>query len=190
MSDALLLGLEKVLEEAGWDQVPRLYLIEGSEVEPTFRPFVEVVGHPCDVLQQMWHEGVRVPEATIGLALIVEGERHLRTAELEVRAPASYADLLKTAAEQHGGDLDAIQVAVETAWTQTCAEVSPLSMPENFRVHVRNSVAVLHTGWTLMVIRDRGGDPEVLDPVPPKRLAESRVPDFMWQFLTGKEPVD
>lgn len=188
MSKPLLLGLEAVLEEAGWGQPARFYVIEGSEVEPTFRPFADIDGHPCDVLQGMWGAGARVPDGAIGLALVVEGERHLRVAELKERAPERYARIVEAAAEDYAAE--EIETAVENAWSDVCFEVTPILMPDNLRVHVRNSVAVMHTGWTLTVIRDQGGDPEVLDPVPPRRLTQSRVPDFMWQFLAGKEPVD
>ena len=191
MSDSLLLGLEGVLEQAGWDLPARLYVIEGTEVEPTFTPLAEVAGHPCDVLHGMWSEGVRVPEGAFGLALIVEGERHLNLDEFKERSPKGYEQIRAVAIEEFGdADEELIQTVVQTAWTDMCAETSPLSMPEQRRVHVRNSVAVLQTGWTIMVVRDQGGDPVVLDPVPPARLQQSRVPDFMWQFLTGKEPVD
>jgi len=188
MSKPLLLGLEATLEEVGWGQPARFYVIEGTEAEPTFRPFADIDGHPCDVLQGMWAEGIRAPEGAIGLALVVEGKRHVRLDELKEREPEQYARICKAAAEEYGED--EIETAVETAWVDTCFELSPILMPENLRVHVRNSVAVMHTGWTLTVIRDQDGEPEVLDPVPPKRLAQSRVPDFMWQFLTGKAPVD
>lgn len=190
MSEALLFKLEEVLDEAGWDRPARLYIIEGTEIEPTFTPFAEVSGHPCDVLQGMWQEGVRAHEGALGLALIVEGERHLRLEEFKERSPQGYETLRAVAVEEFGDNEDLVRTVVETAWLDMCAETSPLTMPESRRIHVRNSVAVLQTGWTIMVVRDQGGDPEALDPIPPDRLKASRVPDFMWQFLTGSEPVD
>lgn len=190
MSATLLLGLEGVLEEEGWGQSPRLYSITGTEVEPEFAPFAAMGGHPCDVLHGMWLDGVRPPEGAIGLALTMEGERHLRIEEVAERLPEAYAKMRAVAIEEYGDDEEVVRTAVEIAWKDLCEQVSPLSMPEDRRVHVRNSVAVLHTGWTIMVIRDQGGEPEMLKPVPPQRLSESRVPEFMWKFLTGKEPVD
>lgn len=190
MSQRLLLGLEEVLEGAGWDKPPRFYFLTGTEIDPTFEAFAEVEGHPCDVLQGMWAAGVRAPAAAFGMALVLEGERHLRLDELEARAPDAYASMLEDAAAAFEGDLDALQMAVETAWAETCAEMSPAAMPEHLRVHVRNSIAVLNSGWTIMVVRDQGGQPEPRDPVPPTRLKNSRVPDFMHHFLTGREPVD
>ncbi|NUS02038.1 MAG: hypothetical protein HOV97_05685 [Nonomuraea sp.] len=190
MSRALLLELEEVLEESGWGRPAMFYVIEGTEDKPVFLPFAEIAGHPCDVLQGMWRSGARPSERAIGLALVVEGERHLRLEEFKEREPEGYQGIYETAAEKYAGDLDVIETAVETAWREMCSEVSPASMPESRRVHVRNSVAVLHNGWTLIVNRDQGGDPEALDPVSPTRLTQSRVPDFMWQFLMGKEPVD
>ena len=160
MSTRLLLGLEEVLERAGWDRSPVLYVVEGTEVEPTFRPFAEVTGHPCDVLQGMWRDGIRAPEGAIGLALVVEGLRHLKLDEFRERAPEQYEQIHAVAAEEYAGDVDAIQTAVETAWRDMCQDLSPATMPESRRIRVRNSVAVLQTGWTLIVVRDKGGDPQ------------------------------
>lgn len=190
MSTVILLGLEEVLEEAGWDQPAMFYAITGTEAEPTFAPLAESPGHPCHALQGLWNAGVRVPDKSIGLAWTVEGWRHLTLPELEEQEPGEYASLLEEVVEEHQGDVDEMQTAVQRGWDAFCLSNSPTSMPETLRIQVRNSVVVLSTGWTLMVIRDRGGQPETQPPVSPKRLKEARVPDFMHMFLTGTAPVD
>lgn len=192
MSDASLVAIDDWLEEQGWDQPARFHAILGSESDPKVKSIVELAGHPCDVLRELWREGVRVDGDAFGLALTVEGLRHLTVAEIKVEKPEAYAELLTAgieAATEAGGDLDKIETYVQRAWEATMADVSPLSMPPDLTRRVRNTIVVLHTGWTTGVVRDIGGEPEVLDPVPPTRLTKSRVPHYMWQFLNNQEPA-
>lgn len=186
MSDALLLKLEAFLEELGWEQPARMYLVEGSAEKPEFVTLSDLDAHPCDVLRDLWTSGRRAEDA-IGLALVAEGVRHLRYEELEERAPQMYASIHAGVDLQEGEELETV---VRNGWTQLAADTPATQMPPSLQVRIRNSVAVTLDGWTIMVVRDQGGEPEVLDPVPPKRLELSRVPHFMWLFLTHQEPTD
>lgn len=186
MSDALLLKLEALLEEIGWKQPARMYLIEGSNQEPELVPLANFDGHPCDALRDLWASGHRAGDA-IALALVVEGVRHLRYEEVEERAPQMFASLHTDVDLKEGEELETV---VRNGWEQLASDTSAAQMPPSLQVQIRNSVAVTLDGWTIMVVRDQGGEPEVLDPVPPKRLELSRVPHFMWLFLTDQEPTD
>lgn len=188
MSRVILLALDEVLEEAGWDQPARFLTISGTELDPKFEPFAEIDDHPCDALQSMWRDGVRVPDGTIGLALAFEANRHLKLDELEPERLLALTGIAKS--EYEGADDETIQTVVETVWGDLCASTPPDSMPEALRRRARNSLAVLNSGWTIMVIRDQDGEPQPQPPVSPTRLKEARVPDFMHMFLTGREPVD
>lgn len=188
MNDALMLGLEGALEDEGWGHPARFFVIEGSMESPIFKPLAEISDHPCNVLAEMWADGVRLAGEPIGLALVAEGVRHLRFEELQERAAPTYAKMTQIAEEAiEDGQ---IQTAVQKVWEDLIADTPVQHMPDELRVKVRNSVAVEREGWTLMVVRDQDGEPEVLAPVPPERLWHSRVPHFMWLFLTGQEPKD
>jgi hypothetical protein len=186
MSDTLLLKLEEFLEEDGWGLPARLFSIKGPLAEPKIKPFADFQSHPCDILRDLWHSGARLPDGAVGLALVVEGYRHLKPEELP---DATRMQLLAEARKAEVAD-EEIETAVQNAWMATVQGLSAADMPERLRKEVRNSVAVLDNGWQMYVIRDRGGEPEVLEPIPPHRLERSRVPHFMWLFLTNQEPTD
>lgn len=182
MNDALLLKLEAYLEQELTEDrhASHLYLITGSMDEPAFGPLAELDGvHPCDVLHQLWEAGVRAPDDAFALALVAEGTRHLKFEELSDDLRAKFTEIA-----------DENQADMQTAWAEFVVSTPVLAMPETMRIETRNSVAVLDTGWTIMVIRDHNAEPEVLPPVPPARLERSRVPHFMWLFLMGQEPTD
>lgn len=189
-----MVGLEDALEKDGWQQPNRFYVIAGTMAEPTFSALAEITGHPCDVLADMWRTGIRLDGEPLALAIVAEGSRHLRYEELETWAPDTLVKMVQIAQERLGFGpeewTEEIETAVRTAWEGVTADVPAPQMPDELRVRERNSLAVVRDGWTLMVIRDQDGDPEVLDPIPPDRLELSRVPHFMWLFLTGREPTD
>lgn len=193
MSEALVLKLDEALEEAGWDQPARLYVLAGDTENPTIEPISEeLTAHPCDTLREFYAAGGRVPDGAIALALAAEGSRHLSFEELEDQAPQMFATLRHAALSTFKKDElddDAMEL-IRGAWTAMCDDTPANLMPEDLRTHVRNSVTVTRSGWTLTVVRDQGGEPEVLDPVPPNRLVRSRVPHYMWLFLMNEEPHD
>lgn len=194
----VLVQFDKHLEDEGWGKPPRYFAgkavgdLVGDEGLIGFFPFLEIDGHPSEVLKALVAEGVTIdPPDSAGIALVVEGWRHLTADELHRDQPEKYEQLFTIAAEESStGDLEEIQTLVQKGWSATVADLAAPTMPEELRKQIRNIILVLRTGIMLTLVRDRGGEPVLGEPISAERLPMSRVPHNMWQYLVGEPLTD
>ena len=190
----LMLLLENDAAALGWDQPARLYAIVGTPEDPRFDVLVEMVdGHPCDILQAMYDDGARLRPEVIGLALSNEGWRHLHLKELEKVDPALVEKMREgvkiiAAATGTPGDTEKL---LETSYADFMLRMPRVSqMPPHLRVEVRNVSATFRDGTTTGVLRDRDGEPEMLDTYGLDQALRARVPTHLWKFLNNERPED
>lgn len=184
---ALALDFDARLEGREWGSPAEYYLIGDGE----FTLLWTLLEHPADSLQTAWDQGKRAANAE-ALALITEGWRHLTLEEMAERHPDYFSDLLNEA-RARVADFDLPvdpEALMEDSWAEVLKTVAPAVMPVTLRTEVRNAVVIGRDGTQVYVIRERDGEPVALPTIPPEHITESRVPDYMHQFLNGKRPTE
>lgn len=186
----LMFTLEADVHEGGWDQDHMLYMVVGDPEDPYFvKHPVGVVRNPAMRLQALWDHGVRFTKDVHALVFASETWRHLIFEEAVT--PEILAKLIADMRERFPEitEVEAREHAVNGYYKMVEERLpSPSQMPDTLRKESRNVIFTFRDGTTLGVMRDRDGEPKLMDPMPWELAKEARVPKFIYQMLNDQRP--
>lgn len=193
----LALTLENDIAAQGWDQPHNLYAIAGTHDDPYLirLAMFSLEVHPVDVLNEIYHQGLRVLPDWLGLVLVNEGWRHLNVDELEEVAPEIVAEVRKAATAFFPEVTEEErEKTLQKTLMKVVSRVAPSNAPEHLRKEVRCVVICLRGGHNIQAVHTRDGDTLVLglddeNGVPDGEVG-GRIPDALQRFINGEVPED
>lgn len=160
--------LEHDLNEGGWDQPSKLYVVE--EAWPYFVKTIDFHDHPCEILDQL---PVLNKDNARGLVLATEA--------WQVAIPQEMIDeLYRTIDGQEGVNLSEEEkdTLIKEAIKRAHTIVRPSQHPN--RIESRFITCLLKDGTTIVLARKRGEDAEFM---PEAEKFEGRIYDSMKRVL-------
>lgn len=159
--DQLIVLLENDIDALGWDQPAKLYLIAGTPTDPRFEMAGEIqVGHPYIALQAMWMSGMRIPDSTLGVAIVNECWRAKTVTEVgsarllelcpPLRSTLDIADLMGLTPEGR-------EELIAEAWQIITLNVRPSHLPDELRVESRQVLVMAKDAAMRNGTRERDG---------------------------------
>lgn len=186
-----LATIDADLNTLGWDKPSQLYQLIEDATDPSAQLIGILPTYPPDDLISGYDAGSRCPEFVHGLVVTNEGYRHLSLEELGATNPDVLAKM-KTGAQQWatGQDFKGLteeQVVVKYYEAVVLPQLAPpSSLPENMRIEVRITTAVMRDGVVHKLVHARGSDS--IDMFTTKVDGEERFPTTMYMFLHGVRP--
>lgn len=182
----------------GWDQLAKIYFLQGDEEDPEAHLAGVLPTHPLLDLQGGYANGMRVSEAVHGLVVASEGYRHLFFEEAMERNPGML-DRLKVTLGERGFDVkdlgdEKLKKAAEKVYDLDILPSlgPPADLPAPMRAEVRTVSAVLRDGTTINVGCTRDKDDQSKDDytsiTSSQGLVGLRIPTAMYLFLHDLYP--
>lgn len=184
--------LDNDLTALGWDLPSRLYLLEGSQEDPTARYVGEIDGHPALGIRVMYDKGFRVPPSAHGMAVSYEMWRHLTADEVISRHPEMTEKIIDSMvrAGLKPPTPEELRESI-TKYYQTSmlpALPGPQHMPAAMRSDARSIVAVLRDGTSFTLAHSRDLDDLEVNIHGRQEGLHYRVAGYMYMFLHGIRP--